>query len=330
VHELSVKSKGRNDPGRSNDGVRSGLGLAVDDCSDWNSVCRDESEWGRASLGDDPRFPRHKRSGPAIRVDGLNDAGLYAGLLYLPGFAEYQAHEGVSPERLVAPDEVASLALSTSASVEEAVATIDSVIVWNKFEEQLKGTLPIHLVLHDRSGGFAVVEWVDGACSVHRSSLGVCTNSPPYAWHETNLRNYVNLSVINADPVELDGETFAQIGEGSGLLGLPGDWTPPSRFVRAAVVSSATTPPEDGASGSLTASQVLNAFDIPRGLVGGGSSGDYTQWVTVGDLESNVYMVRTYESTGPTQIRLADMGLSSGPVKQMPLPHSGQVEMLPA
>jgi choloylglycine hydrolase len=263
-------------------------------------------------------------------VDGLNDAGLYAGLLYLPGFAEYQAHEGVSPERLVAPDEVASLALSTSASVEEAVATIESVIVWNKFEEQLKGTLPIHLVLHDRSGGFAVVEWVDGACSVHRSSLGVCTNSPPYAWHETNLRNYVNLSVINADPVELDGETFAQIGEGSGLLGLPGDWTPPSRFVRAAVVSSATTPPEDGASGSLTALHVLNAFDIPRGLVGGGSSGDYTQWVTVADLESNVYMVRTYESTGPTQIRLADMGLSSGPVRQMPLPHSGQVEVLPA
>ncbi len=127
-------------------------------------------------------------------VDGLNDAGLYAGLLYLPGFAEYQAHEGVSPERLVAPDEVASLALSTSASVEEAVATIELVTVWDKFEEQLKGTLPIHLVLHDRSGGFAVVEWVDGACSVHRSSLGVCTNSPPYAWHETNLRNYVNLS----------------------------------------------------------------------------------------------------------------------------------------
>ncbi len=74
---------------------------------------------------------------------------------------------------------------------------------------------------------------------------------------------------------------------------------------------------------------MLNAFDIPRGLVGGEAGGDYTQWVTVADLESNVYMVRTYESTSPTQIRLADVDLSSGPVKQMPLPQSGQVEVLP-
>jgi choloylglycine hydrolase len=257
-------------------------------------------------------------------VDGLNDSGLYAALLYLPGFSKYEAHEGMDPSKLVAPDEVASLVLATSATVDEAIAAIESVVVWNKFEDQLQGTLPIHLVLHDRNGEFAVVEWVDGARSVHRNSLGVCTNSPPYDWHETNLRNYVNLKVVNADPVELDGETFAQIGEGSGLLGLPGDWTPPSRFVRAAVLSSATTPPKDGPSGILTTLHVLNAFDIPRGLVGGESGGDYTQWVTVADLASKQYVVRTYESTTPTQFGLETLD-SGGRVQRMPLPETRKI-----
>lgn len=257
-------------------------------------------------------------------VDGINDAGLYAALLYLPGFAGYQSHHDVAPSKLVAPDEVASLALATSASVDEAIAAIEAVVVWNRFEDQLNGTLPIHLVLHDRHGGFAVIEWIDGARFVHRNSLGVCTNSPPYDWHETNLRNYVNLRVINADPVTLEGERFAQIGQGSGLLGLPGDWTPPSRFVRAAILSSGTTPPTDGTSGVLTTLHVLNAFDIPRGLVGGESGGDYTQWVTVADLARNAYVVRTYESASPTLFRLQDLE-DGDAVRQLPLPDNREL-----
>ena len=62
-------------------------------------------------------------------------------------------------------------------------------------------------------------------------------NSPTFDWHMTNLSNYINLSVLNVVPVQLSGLKLAQFGQGSGLHGLPGDYTSPSRFVRAAVFS---------------------------------------------------------------------------------------------
>ena len=80
-----------------------------------------------------------------------------------------------------------------------------------------------------------VIEYVNGAAHVYDNPIGVFTNSPAFDWHITNLRNYVNLSPINVAPVKLSGKTLKGLGQGSGLLGLPGDYTPPSRFVRAAV-----------------------------------------------------------------------------------------------
>ena len=69
----------------------------------------------------------------------------------------------------------------------------------------LGSVLPIHLVLYDADGDAAVVEWVGGERHVHENPVGICTNAPPFDWHVTNLRNYVNLSATNVSPVALDG-----------------------------------------------------------------------------------------------------------------------------
>ena len=111
--------------------------------------------------------------GRLAATDGINEAGLYAGLLYLPGYADYQDAAGVAASDLVSPDEVASLVLAGAATVAEAVAIIESVTVWNRLEEVLGSTLPIHLVLHDRSGAAAVIEWVGGQRTVYDNPVGV-------------------------------------------------------------------------------------------------------------------------------------------------------------
>ncbi|MEH4990380.1 linear amide C-N hydrolase [Enterobacter asburiae] len=60
------------------------------------------------------------------------------------------------------------------------------------------------------------------------------TNSPFLDWHLTNLHNYVNLHPEDVTPLKIEGTTEHPLGNGSEMPGLPGDSTPPSRFVRAA------------------------------------------------------------------------------------------------
>jgi choloylglycine hydrolase len=106
-------------------------------------------------------------------TDGINEAGLYAGLLYLPGYAAYQSADGVPAQNLVSPDEVASLVLATAGTVQEAIEVVSDVVVFNRTEELLDGVLPIHLVLYDAGGAAAVVEWVAGERRVSTTTRSV-------------------------------------------------------------------------------------------------------------------------------------------------------------
>jgi choloylglycine hydrolase len=153
--------------------------------------------------------------GRGSATDGVNEAGLYAGLLYVPGFASYQSHDGVSAGDLVSADELASLVLARAGSVREAIELVSELVVWNRVEEMLGDVLPIHLVLYDATGDAAVVEWIGGERRAHDNPVGVCTNAPPFDWHITNLRNYVNLSATNVAPMDLDGVEIKGLGEGT-------------------------------------------------------------------------------------------------------------------
>ena len=95
--------------------------------------------------------------------------------------------------------------------------------------------------------------------------LGVLTNSPSFDWHMTNLRNYIALKSARCAAGEVRRQDVAGFGMGSGMLGLPGDFTPPSRFVRAAVFSATAIPAADATAGVFSGFHILNNFDIPYG-----------------------------------------------------------------
>ena len=125
------------------------------------------------------------------------------------------------------------------------------------------------------------------------NKVGAMTNSPNYDWHLLNLRNYATLTPSSARPRSIDGVSLAPFGAGSGMLGLPGDFTPPSRFVRAVAFVNTMSPAKDAAEGVNAASRMLNNFDIPKGLVREGSNPEdfhlgYTQWSVIGDMNHKV------------------------------------------
>ena len=90
---------------------------------------------------------------------------------------------------------------------------------------------------------------------------------------------------------------FASFGQGSGLLGIPGDPTPPSRFIRAVGYAVSAERKPSGVESVRLAEHILNNFDIPVGFVtstDGKEPPDYTQWSAIADLKNRHYYVKTY------------------------------------
>jgi choloylglycine hydrolase len=242
-------------------------------------------------------------------VDGLNEKGLYVGGFYFPDYAEYQAVTPDEADRTIAPTELGTWLLSSFATVAEAKKGIPNVKVAGTVLKQMGIVPPIHYILQDATGDCIVVEYVKGQVQIHDNPLWVITNSPTFDWHITNLRNYVNLSAVNVPPVELSGIKLGQIGQGSGFLGLPGDYTPPSRFVRAVAFSQSAAPPETADEGVRLAIHIMNTFDIFVGAVrekdpDGKTHMELTEWTTFYDLANKRLFFSTY---GNHRIRMVDL-----------------------
>lgn len=243
--------------------------------------------------------------------DGVNEKGLAVGLFYFPTTAGYLKYNPAEAARTIAPWEVGSWILENFATVEEVKQNIGSVAVPEVVFKKWDFVPPVHFVVHDASGKSIVIEYVEGKLHVHDDPLGVMTNSPAFDWHMSNLRNYVNFSMINAPSVEVGGIKLTGFGQGTGMLGMPGDFTPPSRFVRAVAYSTSAPPSRTGAEAVLQAFHILNNFDIPKGSVRaeqkdahGNIEADYTLWTSASDLKARRFYFRTYENS---QIRSVDL-----------------------
>jgi choloylglycine hydrolase len=187
-------------------------------------------------------FAGANAEGMTAIVDGINDQGLYVGLFYFPGYASYADATKENAARAMAPHEYANWLLGNFANVDEVKANFDKVVLVPVVVEAIGQAAPVHFVVHDRSGKAVVIEPLNKGLKIYDNPLGVVTNSPTFDWHMTNLRNYINLSATNVPPVDMGGITLPQLGQGSGLRGLPGDFTPPSRFVRAVAFSQSAVP----------------------------------------------------------------------------------------
>ncbi len=246
-------------------------------------------------------------------TDGMNQAGLYAGLLYMPGFCDYTPADGADPESLMSIVNVVAYLLGTCGTVAEATAAMGSTTVWPYVFGPFGFAPPAHIVLHDAGGASAVVEWVDGRMVVTDNPIGVACNWPHMDWHLTNLRNYVNLSVENPSPISIEGVELSMMGQGPGMLGLPGDSSSPARFVRAAAMTAALRPVATGAELELTALHILNNFDIPWGFIRADDKpedDDHTLWSTIANLTDRRYVLRTYDNPVPQAIELSDVDFS--------------------
>jgi choloylglycine hydrolase len=259
--------------------------------------------------------------------DGLNEKGLAVGTFYFPTSTEYMPYTPADAAKTIAPWQVNSYLLENFGTVDEVRQNIDKILVPSVVFEAWGFAPPIHYVVYDATGKSIVIEYSGGKLHVFDNPLGVITNSPAFDWHMTNLRNYVNFSMNNVPPVKLSsGVTLEPIGQGTGMLGLPGDFTPPSRFVRAVAFSQSVLPSATADDAVLELFHILNDFDIPKGAARDGQKdshgnieADYTLWTSVCDLKTMRFYFRTYENSQIRMVELTKMKLNGKDMVTIPM-----------
>ena len=195
-------------------------------------------------------------------VEGINEAGLSAGLFFFPGFGDYAAYNESDNGKTLCDMQFVSWVLSQFSSIDQlkdAMKNIDLVTLNHKIGA-------VHWRIAEPGGRMVVLEVVNGVPHFYENVLGVITNAPGFRWHMTNLDNYINMQPGSApDNTIKKGVTLEPLGHGSGMLGLPGDFTSPSRFVRASFFQTTAPVWKTTFETVVQAFHILNNFDIPIG-----------------------------------------------------------------
>lgn len=195
-------------------------------------------------------------------VDGINESGLSAGLFFFPGYGGYEEYDESLKATTLCDFQFVSWVLSRFDNIDDIISAVQDI--------HLVGLDPrvgtVHWRISEPSGRTVVLEYVAGKPHFYENKLGVLTNAPGFEWHMTNLNNYVNLRNGSASSISYNGVEIKPFGGGSALLGLPGDFTPPSRFIRAAFMQMSTPPLNTASDAVLQCFRILNSFDIPIGM----------------------------------------------------------------
>jgi penicillin V acylase-like amidase (Ntn superfamily) len=243
--------------------------------------------------------------------DGQNSEGLSLEMLNYPNYAEYQ-DISLSDVNVMSLNDLGSYLLGNFSNVGDIKTGLPKMKVWGETNPVMQNQIPrFHFALHDRSGNSIIIEYTKKQLKIYDNVVNVMTNSPDYDWMVENLKSYVNLAPENVKRMFNDRQ-MVPFGQGSGMLGIPGDFTPPSRFVKAAYLVYYSKKPRNAEEGLRLAIHILNDVDIPFGSVSeklpdGSKACDYTQMRVFKDLMNSIMYVDTYESIGGmVQIDLKD------------------------
>jgi len=259
-------------------------------------------------------------------MDGVNDAGLMAAAFYFAGQANYADVAQTDASRAVNPSEVPHYILANCATMEEALAAIAEITV---VDVPVHGwgpaAPPLHYQIIDAQGRHVAVEPTRaGSLQITENPTGAFTNSPDLPFHLLNLTQYMNISPETIPQSAVFGATVTATGMGSGGLGLPGDYSPPSRFVRAAFFGANHPTPATTIDGVQELFHLLNAFDIPMGVAKVGETSDFTQLTVVRDARELTYAWRTYADQRIRQVNLRQlMEIAKAPVRLVVTPVTG-------
>lgn len=238
--------------------------------------------------------------GYPLYYEATNERGLSMAGLNFPGHAYYPPEEAGKDN--VSPFELIPFVLGTCENIGQVKTLLARIhIAAIPFSDALPLS-PLHFMISDRDASIVVESMKDGL-HIHDNPIGVMTNNPPFDYHMTNLANYTALSPEQPDsrfgPVDLTLQS-----RGMGALGLPGDLSSPSRFIRAAYTKAHSLCGEGEAESVGQFFHLLGSVRHVRGSVMVHGEPEITIYACCCNTDRGIYYYQTY---GNSRICAVDM-----------------------
>lgn len=265
------------------------------------------------------------QDGYPLYYEATNEKGLSMAGLNFVGNAVYHAPQPGKDN--IAPFELIPWLLGQCADLTQAKALLSRL---NVLDANFTPDLPaaqLHWLIASREGALTLESAADGL-NLYDNPAGVLTNNPPFPFHQTNLTNYLNLTPHQPENRFSPQLQLTPCSLGMGAMGLPGDLSSVSRFIRAAFVKLNAV---SGPSEAERVSQffhILGSVEQQRGCVRlEGDRYEVTLYTSCCNADKGIYYYTTYDNHQITAIDLHREDLESSAVITHPMRQTPSIHM---
>ena len=241
-----------------------------------------------------------------LYYEAINEMGLCIAALNFPDNAVYNPF--AEDRDNIAPFELIPWILAQCACIDEARALLEKINPVNiSFSKQLRLT-PLHWMISDKKHSIAAEPMKDGL-KIYDDPFEVLSNNPPFEYHYTNVSHYMGLSAGHPTSQFDKRIPMKSYSLGMGALGLPGDYSSASRFVRALFVKENSVSEHNEESNVNQVFHILNSVAMPRGCVRTSDGFEYTRYSSCCNGDKGIYYYTTYDDLRITSINMHDVDL---------------------
>ena len=256
-------------------------------------------------------------------AEAANEKGLCMAGLSFPQNA-YYVSPGEGKGRGIASYALIAFVLGQCATLSEAKALLETIFITNQSYAPDLPAAPLHWMIADQTGALVLEQQVDGL-HLYENPTGVLTNNPPFPFQMEHLRQYLHLTPKTVENTFAKTLSLTPFGQGFGAIGLPGDWSPASRFVKTVFLLQNSLWGQTEAEIVTQAFHVLDQVSMVRGSVlTAEGKADQTLYSCLFNATKGIYYYTTYENRQISTISLWDGALDSQELQWVSLQRTPQ------
>ena len=237
-----------------------------------------------------------------LYYDATNEKGLSMAGLNFPENADYKPH--CDNKNNITPFELIPWVLGQCATVSEAKKLLERINLLNENFSDRLSLSPLHWIISDKAHSITL-ESVKSGIKIYDNPVGVLTNNPTFDYHMFNLNNYMQLT--KGEPVDTfaEGIGLKTYSRGMGAIGLPGDASSMSRFIKATFVKMNSVSGDSEPESVSQFFHILKSVEMQRGCVELEKDlYEITQYSSCCNTDRGIYYYTTYDNS---QISAVDM-----------------------